>query len=141
MKEILIGTISGIFSGIGMGGGTILIFLLNIFAGLEQHIAQATNFIYFVPTAISAIIINYKENIIDRKPILEKMLKKLEKCLENISSDVLLRLYKIHKTALPFRPSISYWYCHPDPDPVHSRFPNIRYHNGNHLPILHYNAG
>lgn len=65
MKEILIGAFSGIFSGIGMGGGTILIFLLTTFAGLEQHIAQATNLIYFIPTAISAIIVNYKEKNID----------------------------------------------------------------------------
>ena len=67
MKEIFIGSISGVFSGIGMGGGTILIFLLNTFVGLEQHIAQATNLIYFVPTAISAIIVNYRDKNIDTK--------------------------------------------------------------------------
>ena len=67
MKEIFIGAISGVFSGIGMGGGTILIFLLNIFVGLEQHVAQATNLIYFVPTAISAIIVNYRDKNIDTK--------------------------------------------------------------------------
>ena len=67
MKEILIGVISGIFSGIGMGGGTILIFLLNAFAGLEQHVAQATNLIYFIPTALSAIIVNYRDKNIDTK--------------------------------------------------------------------------
>ena len=67
MKEIFIGAISGVFSGIGMGGGTILIFLLNTFVGLEQHIAQATNLIYFVPTAISAIIVNYRDKNIDTK--------------------------------------------------------------------------
>ena len=67
MKEILIGAFSGIFSGIGMGGGTVLIFLLSIFLNLEQHIAQATNLIYFVPTAISAIIVNYREKNIDTK--------------------------------------------------------------------------
>ena len=61
MKEIFIGAISGVFSGIGMGGGTVLIFLLTAFDGLEQHVAQATNLIYFVPTAISAIIVNYRE--------------------------------------------------------------------------------
>lgn len=67
MREILIGMFSGIFSGVGMGGGTILIFLLTTFAGLEQHIAQATNLIYFVPTAISAIIVNFKDKNIDTK--------------------------------------------------------------------------
>ena len=67
MKEILIGIISGIFSGIGMGGGTVLIVLLTIFIGLEQHIAQATNLIYFVPTAISAIFVNYKEKNIEQQ--------------------------------------------------------------------------
>ena len=67
MKEILIGVVSGVFSGIGMGGGTILIFLLIMFVGLEQHIAQATNLIYFVPTAISAIIVNYREKNINTK--------------------------------------------------------------------------
>ena len=48
-------------------GGTILIFLLNKFVGLEQHVAQATNLIYFVPTAISAIIVNYRDKNIDTK--------------------------------------------------------------------------
>ena len=56
--EILIGIVSGIISGTGMGGGTILIFLLSFLMGIEQHIAQATNLIFFVPTAIVAIIVN-----------------------------------------------------------------------------------
>ena len=67
MEEIFVGVVSGIFSGIGMGGGTILIVLLTIIVGLEQHIAQATNLIYFIPTAISAIIVNYREKNIDTK--------------------------------------------------------------------------
>ena len=67
MIQSLIGVVSGVFSGVGMGGGTILIFLLTTFARIEQHIAQATNLIYFIPTAISAIIVNYKEKNIDTK--------------------------------------------------------------------------
>lgn len=67
MLEILIGAFSGIFSGIGMGGGTILIFLLSTIVGIEQHIAQATNLIYFIPTAISAVIVNYKNKNLDLK--------------------------------------------------------------------------
>ena len=60
MIEILIGLISGIVSGTGMGGGTILIFLLSFITGVEQHIAQATNLIFFIPTSIVAIIVNLK---------------------------------------------------------------------------------
>ncbi len=60
MVEILIGILSGIISGTGMGGGTILIFLLVYLIGIEQHIAQATNLIFFIPTSIIAIIINWK---------------------------------------------------------------------------------
>ena len=65
MIEVLIGLISGIISGTGMGGGTILILLLSIFMGLDQHVAQATNLVFFVPTAIAAIFISLKKKIID----------------------------------------------------------------------------
>ncbi len=67
MKEIIIGLISGIISGLGMGGGTILILFLTLFANIEQHIAQATNVIFFVPTAIAAIIIFIKNKKINFK--------------------------------------------------------------------------
>ena len=43
-----------------MGGGTILILLLSIFMGVDQHIAQAINLVFFIPTAIGAIIIGIK---------------------------------------------------------------------------------
>lgn len=67
MIETLIGVISGIVSGTGMGGGTILIFLLTFLLGIEQHIAQATNLIFFIPTSIIAIIVNIKNKNIDIK--------------------------------------------------------------------------
>lgn len=67
MTEILIGIVAGIVSGTGMGGGTILIFLLSFLLGVEQHVAQATNLIFFIPTAIVAIIVNLKNKNIDIK--------------------------------------------------------------------------
>ena len=67
MVEVFSGLLSGIVSGTGMGGGTILIFLLTICLGLEQHIAQATNLIFFIPTSIMAIIVNCKNKNIDFK--------------------------------------------------------------------------
>lgn len=67
MKEILIGLVAGIVSGTGMGGGTVLILLLTALCGIEQHIAQATNLIFFIPTSIVAIITNWKYKLIDKK--------------------------------------------------------------------------
>ena len=67
MIEILIGFISGIVSGTGMGGGTILILCLSIFLGINQKIAQATNLIFFIPTSIAAIYINIKQKKINLK--------------------------------------------------------------------------
>ena len=67
MIEILISLISGIVSGLGMGGGTILIFLLSNIIKIEQHTAQATNLIFFIPTSIMAIIINLKSKNINLK--------------------------------------------------------------------------
>lgn len=67
MIEILTGIIAGSVSGLGMGGGTILILILSNFLGLEQHIAQASNLIFFIPTAITATIMNFKQKLIDFK--------------------------------------------------------------------------
>ena len=65
MLEILTGIVSGTVSGTGMGGGTILILILSVFLGIDQHVAQATNLIFFVPTSITAIITTMKEKLIN----------------------------------------------------------------------------
>ena len=67
MIEVFTGIISGIVSGLGMGGGTILILIFTIFLNIEQHIAQATNLIFFIPTAIIAIYINKNQKLLDMK--------------------------------------------------------------------------
>ena len=67
MLEFLTGIISGTISGTGMGGGTVLILILSVFMGIDQHIAQATNLVFFIPTSISAIIITIKEKLINWK--------------------------------------------------------------------------
>ena len=67
MIEIFIGAISGMITAIGMGGGTVLILLLTMFLSIQQHIAQATNLRFFIPTAITGIIVNLKEKNIELK--------------------------------------------------------------------------
>lgn len=62
---ILIGLCSGVLSGMGIGGGTLLIPALTIFCGLAQQEAQAINLIYFVPTAIIALITHRKQGTLE----------------------------------------------------------------------------
>ncbi|MCI8833655.1 MAG: sulfite exporter TauE/SafE family protein [Clostridia bacterium] len=64
---IIIGIISGIVTSLGLGGGAILIIGLTLFLGIEQRIAQSVNLIFFIPTAITAIILNSKRKIIKWK--------------------------------------------------------------------------
>lgn len=62
---ILIGFASGVFAGMGMGGGTFLIPLLTIFMEVGQTQAQGTNLIVFVPMAIIVGLIYSKSKLID----------------------------------------------------------------------------
>ena len=54
MLNAIFGFLSGIISGLGIGGGVILIPLLAIFTSLSQHQAQGINLAYFLPTAVAA---------------------------------------------------------------------------------------
>jgi len=67
MVLFLIGVVSGIVSGMGIGGGAILIPALVIFIKPEQHVAQSVNLLFFIPTAIVALIIHIKNKHIDFK--------------------------------------------------------------------------
>ena len=49
---LLVSGLSGIFAGMGMGGGTFLIPLLSIFFNVPQIICQSTNVVCFVVVAI-----------------------------------------------------------------------------------------
>ena len=61
---ILAGVISGVFGGLGMGGGTLLIPILTIFLNMEQKESQGINLISFLVMAIFAMIIHYKNGYI-----------------------------------------------------------------------------
>ncbi len=66
---VLIGFLSGIISGMGIGGGTILIPALTIFFDVKQQTAQNINLIYFIPTACIALFTHKKNGNIETKII------------------------------------------------------------------------
>lgn len=61
---LLFGFIAGIFGGLGMGGGTLLIPLLTIFLGLDQKLCQGINLVSFLVMALFSLIIHYKNGYI-----------------------------------------------------------------------------
>jgi len=65
--HILIGFVSGVISGMGIGGGTVLIPALGILTGMEQKAAQSINLMYFIPTAAIAVITHRKKGNIETK--------------------------------------------------------------------------
>ena len=66
---ILFGLIAGVFGGMGMGGGTLLIPLLTIFLSFNQKVAQGFNLLSFLLMAVIAIIIHAKNKMIDSSNI------------------------------------------------------------------------
>ena len=67
MIYILVGLAAGIVSGMGIGGGAILIPALTIFLDIGQQKAQNINLLYFLPTAIFALIVHKKNGNIEKK--------------------------------------------------------------------------
>ena len=65
--EILAGALGGIVGGMGMGGGTLTIPILTIFLAYEQLQAQGINLIAFLPMSVVALIIHFKNKLVDFK--------------------------------------------------------------------------
>lgn len=103
MKEILMYFISGLLSGVpggmGLGGGTLLIPVLTIFCNLDQHIAQAVNLISFIPMAIIASIIHFKNNLIKKEGLIITILPALVFAIiggivaKNLNSQLLKKIF------------------------------------------------
>lgn len=93
------GLFAGIIGGMGMGGGTLLIPILNICFGVPQHAAQALNLIGFVPMAVVALIIHAKNGLVDKRGLWKIVLSGLVFCAagcflaRSINGEILRRIF------------------------------------------------
>ena len=62
---ILIGTATGIISGFGIGGGSVLVLYLTTFADVAQHTAGGINLLYFIGCAPAALYGHVKNKQVD----------------------------------------------------------------------------
>lgn len=66
----LAGAAAGVLSGFGVGGGTLLLIYLTAVLGMDQHLAQGINLLYFLPAAAAALPGHFKNGYVDRKTAL-----------------------------------------------------------------------
>jgi len=63
---LLIGVVSGVISGMGLGGGAVLIPALTLLLAATQQTAQSLNLLVFIPTATVALVVHVRNGNIER---------------------------------------------------------------------------
>ena len=74
MTAAIVGLICGVLSGMGIGGGTLLMVWMTAIEGLAQQQAQGINLLYFLPTALLALILHAKNRLLRWRIILPAVL-------------------------------------------------------------------
>lgn len=93
--------LTGIISGYGVGGGTILIIILLFIMNMEQRAAQGINLAYFLPTAAGSLFFHIKNKLVDWKTFFPAAISGVlfasisSHLVENIDLSLLKRLFGI----------------------------------------------
>lgn len=67
---LLIGTILGFLSGLGVGGGSLLMLWLTLVVNMDHSIARIINLLFFIPSAIVATVFRWRQGALEIKKIL-----------------------------------------------------------------------
>lgn len=65
--DILAGILSGALGAMGFGGGSVLILYLTLYKNVPQLTAQGINLIFFIPSAIFALVSHTKNKLVEWK--------------------------------------------------------------------------
>lgn len=71
--SILAGAVTGVLSGFGIGGGTLLILWLTLVCGMNQLQAGGINLLYFAACAIPALILHKRNGLIEKTAVLQSL--------------------------------------------------------------------
>ena len=67
---LVAGIVLGFLSGIGVGGGSLLMLWLTLVLGMEHSDARIINLLFFIPTAVISSVFRWKQKALDIKKIL-----------------------------------------------------------------------
>jgi uncharacterized membrane protein YfcA len=62
MLSILVGAALGFLSGLGVGGGSVLLLWLTLVMGVDQPTARVMNLMFFLPCALLATVFRWRES-------------------------------------------------------------------------------
>lgn len=66
----LAGAVTGVLSGFGVGGGSLLLIYMTSFAGVSQNLAQGINLLYFLPAAAASLPAHVKNGYLEKAALL-----------------------------------------------------------------------
>lgn len=96
---IPVSTALGFLSGLGTGGGSLLILWLTMVVGMPQAEARAINLLFFIPSALIACWFRWKQGALKIRHVLPAILAGSLSALVfswislNIDTDILKRLF------------------------------------------------
>lgn len=70
MVNVLVGTVLGFLSGLGVGGGSLLLLWMTLVVGADPGQARVMNLMFFLPCAIIATALRWKQSKPDWNHIL-----------------------------------------------------------------------
>lgn len=71
---IVIGTLLGFLSGLGIGGGSLLIIWLTVVLHTDPMAARSMNLLFFIPSALVACALRLRKGNLKIKPLLPAIL-------------------------------------------------------------------
>ena len=69
LLAVLAGLVTGVLSGFGIGGGSLLMLYLTLFAGFAQQAAAGTNLLYFLACAPAALVSHIKNGLVEKRAV------------------------------------------------------------------------
>lgn len=68
--QLLLGALLGFLSGLGIGGGSLLVLWLTVVLKTPPETARGINLLFFIPSALVAIFFRRKQGVLECKTLL-----------------------------------------------------------------------
>lgn len=93
---LIIGCVLGFLSGLGVGGGSLLMLWLTLVVNMEHSVARSINLLFFIPSAVIASFFRWKQGALDIKKILPAIIAGCisAACFALISRQINIQLLK-----------------------------------------------